>query len=229
MKIALGQINPTVGDLAGNRERIVRAIAEIRQQGADLIVFPELALLGYPPRDLLLQAGFLDAADREFRAIVDSTKNIAVVVGHVVRGGTRAGNVADPSATAFGGNVFFHNAAFLLADGGIIGHQAKHRLPSFDVFEEERYFSPGTKIAVFDWQGLRVGLSVCEDFWYEEGVLAAQSSAGVDLLVNVSASPYFRGKPVLRYDLARKWAERSGALFVYANLVGWQDELVFDG
>ncbi|MBC7219890.1 NAD+ synthase [Candidatus Bipolaricaulota bacterium] len=229
VKIALGQINPTVGDLPGNRALILDTIAAARERGADLVVLPELALLGYPPRDLLLRTGFLDAADREFAAVVAASRDIAVVIGHVLRGGTREANVADPSAQAFGGDVLLYNAAFLLARGGIIGHQAKHRLPSFDVFEEERYFAPGTEVAVLDWQGLRLGLSVCEDFWYEEGVLAAQAAAGVDLLVNVSASPYFRGKPALRYALARRWAQRSGAPFVYANLVGGQDELVFDG
>ncbi len=229
MKIAVGQINPTVGDLPGNRDSILRSIAEARQRGADLVVFPEHALLGYPPRDLLLQTGFLDAADREFAAIVDASRDIGVVIGHVARAGTRPANMADPSAAAFGGDRLLYNAAFLLADGGIVGHQAKHRLPSFDVFEEERYFTPGTEVTVLDWHGLRLGLSVCEDFWYEGGVLGAQAAAGVDLLVNVSASPYFRGKPALRYGLARGWAERAGAPFVYANLAGGQDELVFDG
>jgi len=229
VRIAVGQINPTVGDLSGNRERVVRAIGEAREQGADLVVFPEHALLGYPPRDLLLQAGFLDAADREFAAIVGASRDIAVVIGHVLRAGTRPANRADPSATAFGGDALVHNVVFLLADGGIVGHQAKHRLPSFDVFEEERYFAPGTEVTVLDWQGLRLGLSVCEDFWYEGGVLGAQAAAGVDLLINVSASPYFRGKPALRYGLAQRWAERAGAPFVYANLTGGQDELVFDG
>lgn len=229
MKIAVGQLNPTVGDLPENRERIVRAIAEAGRQGADLVIFPELALLGYPPRDLLFQAGFLDAADREFAPIVEASSDIAVVIGHVARAGTKAANVADPSAAAFGGDTVLHNAAFLLADGGVVGYQAKHRLPSFDVFEEERYFTSGKEIAVLDWQGLRLGLSVCEDFWYEGGVLAAQADAGVDLLVNVSASPYFRGKPGIRHRLGQGWAERAGAPFVYANLVGGQDELVFDG
>ncbi len=229
MKIAVGQINPTVGDLPGNRDSILRSIAEARQRGADLVVFPEHALLGYPPRDLLLQTGFLDAADREFAAIVDASRDIGVVIGHVARAGTRPANMADPSAAAFGGDRLLYNAAFLLADGGIVGYQAKHRLPSFDVFEEERYFVPGTEVTVLDWQGLHLGLSVCEDFWYEGGVLGAQAAAGVDLLVNVSASPYFRGKPALRYGLARGWAERAGAPFVYANLAGGQDELVFDG
>lgn len=229
MKIAVGQINPTVGDLPGNREQILKAIADARRQEADLVVFPELALLGYPPRDLLLRNGFLDAADREFTAIVEESRDIAVVVGHIFRGGTRLANRADPSATAFGSDALLYNAAFLLADGAIIGHQAKHRLPSFDVFEEERYFAPGAEITTLDWHGLRLGLSVCEDFWYEEGVLGAQAAARVDLLVNVSASPYFQGKPALRYNLARRWAELAGAPLLYANLVGGQDELVFDG
>ncbi len=229
MKIAVGQINATVGDLPGNRDRILHVIAEAQRLDADLIVLPEHALLGYPPRDLLLQHGFLDEAEREFAAIAKASRALAVLMGHVLRAGTKPANIADPSATAFGGDTLLHNAAFLLAEGGIVGHQTKHRLPSFDVFEEERYFSPGTEITVLDWQGLRLGLSVCEDFWYEGGVLAAQAAAGVDLLVNVSASPYFRGKPALREGLARRWAERAGAPFVYVNLVGGQDELVFDG
>jgi len=229
VKIAVGQINPTVGDLPGNRDSILRSIAEARQQGADLVVFPEHALLGYPPRDLLLRHGFLDAAERAFSAIVGASRDIAVVVGHVLRAGTRPANRADPSAIAFGGDALLYNVVFLLADGGIVGRQAKHRLPSFDVFEEERYFAPGTEVTVHNWRGLRLGLSVCEDFWYESGVLGAQASAGVDVLINVSASPYFRGKPALRYGLAQRWAELAGAPFVYANLVGGQDELVFDG
>ncbi|MCX7750116.1 MAG: NAD+ synthase [Candidatus Bipolaricaulota bacterium] len=229
MRIAVGQLNPTVGDLPGNRDRILGAIGEARREGADLVVFPELALLGYPPRDLLHRSGFLAAAEQEFGAIVGASEGIGVILGHVLRGGARDANRADPSAAAFGGGTALYNAAFLLADRGIVGHQAKHRLPSFDVFEEERYFAPGEEIGVLEWGGLRLGLSVCEDFWYEGGVLAAQAAAGVDLLVNVSASPYFRGKPLLRYDLARRWAEASGAPLVYANLAGAQDELAFDG
>ncbi|HPD06379.1 MAG TPA: NAD+ synthase [Candidatus Bipolaricaulis sp.] len=229
MRIAVGQLNPTVGDFPGNRERILRQVAQARQQGADVAIFPEHALLGYPPRDLLHRPGFLDAADREFAAIAEASRDIAIVIGHIARAGIRPTTRVDPSAAAFGGDLLLHNAAFLLADGGVIGHQAKHELPSFDVFEEERYFTPGTEVVVLAWQDLRLGLSVCEDFWHEDGVLAAQAGAGVDLLINVSASPYFRGKPLLRHALARRWAERATVPFVYANLVGGQDELVFDG
>lgn len=229
MRIGIAQINPTVGDLPTNRDQILRYIEQAREEGIQLIVFPELALLGYPPRDLLHRRGFLEAAQEEFAKVVGATEGIGVVLGHVALAGRKEANRADPSATAFGGDHLLYNAAFLLADGEIVGYQAKHRLPSFDVFEEERYFTPGERVEVLEWRGLKLGLSMCEDFWYEGGVLAAQAAAGVDILINVSASPYFRGKPALRHRLATRWAELAGAPLVYANLVGGQDELVFDG
>lgn len=229
MRIGVAQFNPTVGDLPGNRAKILELIRRARGEGIDLLVFPELALLGYPPRDLLQRRGFLQASQGEFEKIMRATDGIAVVIGHVALAGKKEANRADPSATAFGGDYLLHNAAYLLAEGEVVGYQAKQRLPSFDVFEEERYFTPGEAVEVLVWRGLRLGLSVCEDFWYEGGVLAAQAAAGVDLLINVSASPYFRGKPALRHRLATRWAELAGAPLVYANLVGGQDELVFDG
>ena len=229
MRIGVAQVNPTVGDIPGNREKILSAIRRAREEGVDLVVFPELALLGYPPRDLLHRRGFLEAADDAFREIVEATDGIGVVMGHVAVAGKREGNRVDPSAAAFGGDVLLHNAAFLLADGEIVGYQGKKALPSFDVFEEERYFTPAEQVSVHTWRGLRLGLSVCEDLWQEGGVIAAQAEAEVGLLVNVSASPYFRGKPALRRRLARRWAALAGAPLVYVNLVGGQDGLVFDG
>ena len=206
MRIGIAQINPTVGDLPTNRDQILRYIEQAREAGIQLIVFPELALLGYPPRDLLHRRGFLEAAQEEFAKVVGATEGIGVVLGHVALAGRKEANRADPSATAFGGDHLLYNAAFLLADGEIVGYQAKHRLPSFDVFEEERYFTPGERVEVLEWRGLKLGLSMCEDFWYEGGVLAAQAAAGVDILINVSASPYFRGKPALRHRLATRLA-----------------------
>lgn len=228
MLIGIGQLNATVGDLSGNREKIVSAIRRAKREGAELVVFPELVLLGYPPRDLLHRRGFLEAAEREFSQVVAAAQGIGVVLGHVVVGGRGEAQV-DPSAAAFGGDMVLYNAAFLAADGEVVGYQAKHRLPSFDVFEEERYFTPGKQVEVLEWRGLRLGLSVCEDLWREGGVLAAQAAAGVDLLINVSASPYFRGKPALRHKLGKRWAALAGAPLVYVNLTGGQDELVFDG
>ncbi len=151
-----------------------------------------------------------------------------MVVGHVARVPNPAGNLVDPSAFLWRPHAL-HNAVFLLAHGAMIGYQAKRRLPSFDVFEEDRYFQPGKTTEILEWEGLRLGLSVCEDLWYAEGVLAEQAQAGVDLLINVSASPFFRGKAELRYGLGKKWAVQARAPLIYVNLVGGQDELIFDG
>jgi len=227
--IAIAQLNPTVGDLSGNLRMAVQAIKEARTRGARIVVFPELFLLGYPPRDLLLRPDFLAAAREAFGKLVEETVGIGVIIGHIAEGPPRETNRADPSSAAFGAGRTLYNAVYLVADGEVRGTQAKGKLPSFDVFEEERYFTPAENVEVSAWEGLRFGLSVCEDFWYEGGVIQAEIDAGVDLVVNVSASPYFRGKPSIRWELGKRWAARAGVPVVYANLVGGQDELVFDG
>ncbi|MGY4706381.1 NAD+ synthase [Candidatus Bipolaricaulota sp. J31] len=229
LRIAIAQINPIVGDLEGNLCKAREAIEEARRRGVDLLVFPELFLLGYPPRDLLLRPDFVVAARGVLEGIAAATEGVAVVIGHIAEGEPREANRADPSARAFGAGRTLFNVAYLIADGEILGFQAKERLPSFDVFEEERYFTPAREISPLEWRDLRLGLSVCEDFWYEGGVIEEEIRAGVDLLVNVSASPYFTGKPAIRWELGRRWATRAGVPLVYANLVGGQDELVFDG
>lgn len=229
LKIAVAQLNPTVGDFPGNVSKAREAIAEARRRGAHLVVFPELFLLGYPPRDLLLRPDFLTAAREAFGQLAEGAAGIAVIIGHIAEGPSRETNRADPSSAAFGAGRTLYNAVYLLADGEVLGFQAKGKLPSFDVFEEERYFAPAENTTVLEWGGLRLGLSVCEDFWYQGGVIAEEIRAGVDLLINVSASPYFRGKPTIRWELGRKWATRGEVPLIYANLVGGQDELVFDG
>jgi len=226
MKIAIGQINPEVGDFSGNLEKISEAITEGKRARADLLVFPEHALIGYPPRDLLLRRGFVEAAGAAFQEVVRKSMTIPIVIGHIAGTSTTVGNQND----------LFHwqpyalqNAAFLLGYGKILGFQAKKHLPSFDVFEEERYFYPPEEMEILEFEGLRLGLSVGEDFWYADGPFADQGRAGVDLLINVSASPFFRGKAKLRYALGKGWASKTNAPLVYANLVGAQDDLVFDG
>lgn len=228
-KIAVAQLNPTVGDFSGNLHKAKEAIGLARRKRARLIVFPELFLLGYSPRDLLLRPDFLAAAQRALMELVADSMGIAVVIGHIAEGKVKEANRADPSARAFGAGRALYNVAYLIADGEIIGYQAKGKLPSFDVFEERRYFVPAEKVTVLEWDGLRVGLSVCEDFWYEGGVIEEEIHAGVDLLINVSASPYFRGKPTIRWKLGKRWATRAGVPLIYVNLLGGQDELIFDG
>lgn len=228
MKLAIAQINPTVGDFPGNLRKIKNAVREAIQKHADLVVFPELALLGYPPRDLLLRRGLKEAAAEAFQTVVQESTKVPIVIGHVADAPAGPRNSSDPAALHWQ-PYRLYNVVFLLHAGAILGYQAKARLPSFDVFEEERYFLPGERVEILHWQGLRLGLSVCEDLWYETGVVAAQANAGVDLLINVSASPYFLGKASIRYRLGKHWAEVANAPVVYANIVGGQDELVFDG
>ncbi|HID09224.1 TPA: NAD+ synthase, partial [Candidatus Micrarchaeota archaeon] len=229
LKVAIAQLNPTVGDLKGNLRKALEAISLARKRGADLVVLPELALTGYSPRDLFSEPDFLRACRGALGGLVEVSGGIAVVAGHIAEGDSLEANLADPSSAAFGGGKALFNVAYLIADGEVLGYQAKGRLPSFDVFEEERYFSPAPKVELFEWRGLRLGLSVCEDFWYQGGVIEEEIRAGADFMVNVSASPYFRGKPSIRWDLGKRWAERADVPLVYANLVGGQDELVFDG
>ncbi|MFN3346853.1 MAG: NAD+ synthase [Candidatus Bipolaricaulaceae bacterium] len=228
MKIAIGQINPKVGDLSGNLEKIRSAVDQAQRAGADLLVFPELALLGYPPRDLLLRRGLKEEAAKAFQIVIDESNRIPMVIGHVAEASPPPQNVHDPAAFHWR-PYHFYDAAFLLSSGAVLGYQAKIHLPSFDVFEEERYFVPGERVEILAWQGLRLGLSVCEDLWYETGAVAVQAKAGVDLLINVSASPYFLGKASIRYRLGKHWAGLANVPFVYANLVGGQDDLIFDG
>lgn len=228
MKIAIGQINPKVGDLSSNLEKIRTVVDRAQRAGADLLVLPELALLGYPPRDLLLRRGLKEEAEKAFQAIVAESQKVPMVIGHVAEAPPPPRNVHDPAAL-YWHPYHFYNAAFLLSAGIIVGYQTKIRLPSFDVFEEERYFLPGEHVEILDWHGLRLGLSVCEDLWYENGVVAVQAKAGVDLLINISASPYFLGKASIRHRLGKHWAAVANAPVVYANLVGGQDELIFDG
>ncbi|MBC7222088.1 NAD+ synthase [Candidatus Bipolaricaulota bacterium] len=228
MRIAIGQINPKVGDFAGNLKKIREAVRKAREDNADLLVFPELALIGYPPRDLLLRRGFVEAADAAFQEVVKESEAMPMVIGHIASAPVIPGNEVDPSSFRWRPHTLY-NAAFLLAHGAILGFQAKKRLPSFDVFEEERYFLAGESAEILDFFGLKLGLSVCEDFWYTDGILSDQAKVGVDLLINVSASPFFRGKAKLRYELGKGWAAKANAPLIYVNLVGAQDELVFDG
>lgn len=228
MKIALGQINPKVGDLSGNLAKIRAAVKDARKAGADLLILPELALLGYPPRDLLLRRRFVEAAERAFQEVQKESEDLPIVIGHIAKAPNSPHNFTDPSASRWLPHHLY-NAVFLLAQGDIVGYQPKRELPNFDVFEESRYFLRGERIEIFEFSGLRLGLSVCEDFWYEEGVVAEQAAADVNLIVNVSASPFFRGKPGIRFRLGKMWAARANAPVIYVNIVGGQDELIFDG
>ena len=221
-------MNATVGDLQGNADRIIEFAARAKRQQADIVAFPELAITGYPPEDLLLKRQFLTEANEQLDHIAAATKGIVVVVGtpHLVDG-----SVFNPARArtpdALTGKLY--NAAAIINDGEIIARYHKIFLPNYGVFDEARYFVAGDQCPVFQVKGVNVGVNVCEDIWYEEGPTTVQRAVGAEIILNINASPYHRGKGKQRQAMLSKRACDHGAFIAYLNTVGGQDELVFDG
>jgi NAD+ synthase (glutamine-hydrolysing) len=212
LRILIAQLDLLVGDVAGNRDKVIAAARAARDvHKADLVVFPELTLTGYPPEDLLLRPELIARVESALDALCATARDVALVVGY--------------PRSDLGG---LYNAAGLITDGRIVAEYAKQRLPNYSVFDEKRYFRPGSAPCVYDFKGVRIGLSVCEDVW-EEGPTQQAAEAGAQLLININASPYHTGKAAEREALLQRRAIEHGFPIVYANLVGGQDELVFDG
>jgi len=207
----LAQVNPTVGDLEGNARLIIDWIDKARGQGVDVACFPELALTGYPPEDLVLKPGFVRDNLAQLDVVARATRGISAVVGFVDDDG-----------------VIFNAAAFL-HDGELKGVYHKVFLPNYGVFDEQRYFEPGHACPIFDLGGIRTGVSVCEDCWYPSGPMAWQAHHGAELLININGSPFHAGKRETREEMVAGRAADYGAYVAYVNMVGGQDELVFDG
>jgi len=211
LRIALAQINVTVGDVSGNVRKIIAFIGEARAAGAEMVVFPELTLLGYPPEDLLLKPSLIAANQEALYEIAPHTTGLTAIVGY-----------ADAKDDIY-------NTAAVLHDGALAGVYRKHYLPTYGVFDEDRYFRAGDDNAIFELGGMVFGVSVCEDMWYPTGPPAAQAQAGAQVLINISASPYYAGKSASRERMLATRAEDSVAIVAFCNLVGGQDELIFDG
>jgi NAD+ synthase (glutamine-hydrolysing) len=212
LRILIAQVNLKVGDIAGNRDKVIAAAREARDvQGSDLVIFPELTLTGYPPEDLLLRAELIERTEAALARIAAEVTGVGLVLGY-------------PKAGV--GGLF--NVAGLIADGRVVAEYAKQLLPNYSVFDEKRYFQPGNGPCVVDYRGVRLGLTVCEDIW-EEGPARQAAEAGARLLININASPYHTGKAAERERLLALRAREHGFPILYANLVGGQDELVFDG
>ena len=212
LKIALAQINMMVGDVALNAQKVVEYALRARDDlQADLVVFPELTLTGYPPEDLLFRPSLIEWCEQVLFQIMPRVKGIDVVVGLPWQ---------DPQG--------LHNAAMVLRDGRILARYFKQRLPNYAVFDEKRYFRPGHDTCVFECKGHRVGLTICEDIWHPEPAKEAQE-AGAELLLNLNASPYHRDKHAGRVETLRYRVAETGLPILYVNAVGGQDELVFDG
>jgi NAD+ synthase (glutamine-hydrolysing) len=211
IRIALAQINSTVGDLAGNGEKIRRNLITARRYGADLVVFPEMSVTGYPPEDLLLKTQFIKENLIELEAIKRACTGIAAIVGFV-----------DVKSDIY-------NAAAFIRDGRLIGVHRKAYLPNYGVFDEDRYFSAGSRNTVFKLGGAVVGINICEDIWHPTGPASAQARLGAQLLINISSSPYYAGKRIEREKMITTRAIDYSAIVAYVNMVGGQDELLFDG
>ena len=213
LRLALAQINLTVGDLPGNTARMVEYVQQAREAGADLVAFPELATTGYPPEDLLFKRSFIDANVAAMAEVVAASQGIVVVLGYVQ---PRGSGVANSAAVGY--------------DGQLVDTYDKIFLPNYGVFDEERYFVRGNICPVYEICGVQVGVNVCEDIWYESGPTSVQRQAGAELIVNINASPFHAGKGAYRRDsIVGSRAAENGLYVAYLNTVGGQDELVFDG
>jgi len=214
LKVAIAQMNSTVGDFTGNRAKIVEFSRRAAAQGADIVLTPELSLSGYPPEDLLLRPAFYELTALAFEALkseLSELKGLHVVVGHPIMRGKGK-----------------FNAASVIVDGKVLGTYCKHDLPNYMVFDEKRYFSPGNEPFTFELKGVKFGVNICEDCWLPYAPTSARE-AGAEVLLILNGSPYHMHKQHVRYDMMRENVLMQGMSLVYANLVGGQDELVFDG
>ena len=211
LRIGMAQMNTTVGDFAGNLRKILKAIDEARAAGVDLLTFPELAVCGYPPEDLLFKPQFIAENLKTLEKIIEASKGITLVVGFV-----------DANQDIF-------NAAAIIHDGRLVDAYHKTYLPNYGVFDENRYFRAGSRSPVYVIGGINIGVNICEDIWYESGPATTQAFGGADIIVNISASPYHFGKARFRERMIATRAADNVAIFAFNNLVGGQDELVFDG
>ncbi len=226
MRVALAQIDTTVGDFDGNAAKILERLRWARGEGADLVVFPELAVCGYPPRDLLEKPSFVKANLECVERIASETRELGVILGYVSVNETQEGR-----------GLF--NSAGVLHDGAVRFVQHKALLPEYDVFDEGRHFEPAKKHEIYNFKGTKIGLTLCEDLWsrhrfggrriYQTDPVEHLARAGADFVLNLSASPYTIGKQAIRYQLVCDEAARYGLPIIYCNLVGGNDELVFDG
>lgn len=211
LSIALAQLNLLVGDIEGNTERMLQTVQEQQKAGADLVMFTELALSGYPPEDLLYRNDFYQRCDAQLHRLQQASTEVAILVGHPWREGDK-----------------LYNALSLFSEGQLLTRYFKQQLPNYGVFDEKRYFEAGNETCVVELKGYQLGLLICEDLWFSEPVDAAKA-AGAEMILSINASPYNREKPYIRKTLMAGHCQRTHLPLVYLNQIGGQDELIFDG
>jgi NAD+ synthase (glutamine-hydrolysing) len=229
LRLALAQVDPVVGDLAGNADLVVAWTRHAADLGAHLVAFPEMMLTGYPAEDLVLRPSFVDASARLIdsltaRLAAENLGHLAVIVGYVER---PSGAPSDPGNGALA--PLPTDASAFLYGGQVVARYAKHHLPNYGVFDEQRYFARGNQLTVVRHLGVDIAMTVCEDLWQDGGPIVAAGQATSGLIVNINGSPYERGKEDVRLRLGQRRAAEAGATLAYVNMVGGQDELVFDG
>ena len=227
-RIAMVQMNPTVGDLDGNVKRIVGWLREARKAKADLVAFPELAVTGYPPEDLLLKPRFVEDNRLALQEVVRECRDIAAVVGYVGQGVASDHKSVSPTVVPAGRHELY-NAAAVIAERRVAATYNKWFLPNYGVFDESRYFHPGRRLPIVTLNGTVLGVNICEDIWLPEGPTRIQAWAGAEVIVNINASPFHVGKSRYREQMLATRARENGVILTYTNTVGGQDELVFDG
>ena len=218
LRLVMAQINTTVGDIEGNTKKILDSIEEAKSVDADVISFPELAITGYPPEDLLFQKSFLELNYSNMNKIVEQSDGITIVVGFV-----------NYDASSDAGDVRKYNSAAIAHNGKLIEIYDKIYLPNYGVFDEERYFQKGSSCPVVNINGMKLGINICEDIWYQIGPTNVQKENGAELIININASPFHVGKRQFREQMVADRASENNLFIAYNNLVGGQDELVFDG
>lgn len=228
LRVALAQINPTVGDLAGNTRLIKSWIKQARKAGADLVAFPELAVTGYPPEDLLLKPRFIADNRQAMTELARECAGIVAVVGYVEQGSAFKHPVLASSVICADQRELY-NAAAILADRRCVATYCKQLLPNYGVFDEGRYFHPGRTLPLITIRGVTLGVNICEDIWFPEGPTRVQAMAGAEVIVNINASPFHIGKSRSREQMLATRARENGVIVTYTNTVGGQDELIFDG
>ncbi|MBP9642972.1 NAD+ synthase [Budvicia aquatica] len=211
LSIALAQLNWLVGDIEGNAQRMLHTINEQQQAGADIVMFSELALTGYPPEDLLYRDDLYQRCDEQLARLQAASSDIAIIVGHPFK---QSGQI--------------YNALSLFWQGNLVTRYYKQQLPNYGVFDEKRYFNADNKTRFIEFKGYRLGLLICEDLWFN-GPVDELKAANVDMILSINASPYNREKPYIRNQLLSEHCRRTGLPLIYLNQVGGQDELIFDG
>lgn len=236
MRIALAQINSRVGDIKGNTDKIIQYIDKARRENVDLVVFPELAICGYPPKDLLLKKDFIKEINKHLKRIVRNSYDISVIVGTVQAGSKqiKSSNYDVSMSVHFPGYELY-NAAVFLNNGQYVGTQSKTYLPNYDIFDEQRYFISSKESNLFQVTGKngkfneQIGITICEDIWVDNTPIALLKNKGAEIVINISSSPFYINKYKVRKQLVKSRAIANKIPIFYCNLVGGQDDLVFDG